>query len=391
VFEVPNVINVASGQFDQLINNWIPENRDSTNQLAVVQLNHPAQSDSPNNKEYGRDDFPNASAWIAALDNVARLINIMNGPSHTEGTGHRPGTPSESEFKRYLSLGLHVGPTADQDNHKQNWGDATDGRTGVIAPSLTKANILTALRERHVYASEDKNLKVVARVNNQLIGSLIRSPNVPTDNSNLNITVTLSDADEPGATYTVQVFAGKIGGAVAEAVRTASREGNGSVSIANIKYTGGRQYFYFKIIQRNDDDEQDRVWTAPVWFEPGPDNVPPPPLRPDSPPPPNDPATPVGLTLSVDRAGEEATITNTGLESVPLAGWTLRSVRGDQRFLIPAGTTIAAGATLIVRSGLNAVGALPGTLIWTTSFIWNNEEDPAELIDPMMNIVAEDR
>jgi hypothetical protein len=138
-----------------------------------VLLNHPAQSDSPNEIEYGLDDFPTPAEWVSKLDNVARLINIINGPSHEPGTGHPPSKPSEGEFKRYLSLGFHVAPTADQDNHEENWGDATEARTAVLANSLTKADLFAAIRARNVYATEDRNLRVIARVNDQLIGSRI--------------------------------------------------------------------------------------------------------------------------------------------------------------------------------------------------------------------------
>jgi hypothetical protein len=72
-------------------------------------------------------------------------------------------------------------------------------------------------------------------------------------------------------------------------VHSVSRQGDGEVTITNVAYAGGNQYFYFKIIQSHDDDEgTDRVWTAPVWFEP---NV-------VTPPVPSGPST---LRLSVDR------------------------------------------------------------------------------------------
>ena len=43
------------------------------------------------------------------------------------------GNPSESEFLRYLNFGFHVAPTADQDNHRENWGNSTHARVGVVA------------------------------------------------------------------------------------------------------------------------------------------------------------------------------------------------------------------------------------------------------------------
>ena len=100
---------MENGRFDTLLNTWIPANLDSTGQQAIVLLNHPTLSKSPNDIEYGRDDFGgDVPKWIATLDKVARLINMINGPADTVGTGPDPGEPSETEFNRYLSFGFHV-------------------------------------------------------------------------------------------------------------------------------------------------------------------------------------------------------------------------------------------------------------------------------------------
>jgi hypothetical protein len=136
VLDAPAVIEVPNGDFKTLLENWLPLHLDTQGQPPLLLLNHPTLG--PDNKEYGIDDFPSTAAWLAALDPRAPLINLMNGPSDKPGTHHPPGEPSESEYQRYLNLGLHVGPTADQDNHKPNWGDSTDARTGVLAPSLIK-------------------------------------------------------------------------------------------------------------------------------------------------------------------------------------------------------------------------------------------------------------
>ena len=194
VFEVGEVIrsvDVPSGQWNTLFNTWLPTHLDSTGQPAIMLLNHPATTDSPNSVEYGIDDFANLGSWLAALDKHVALINIINGPSHAGETG--PGRPSESEFLRYLAIGLHVAPTADQDNHQPNWGDAARPRTAIIAPSLTKANILAAMRSRHVYASQDPNLKIIATVNGRLMGTRFQGTDVPTPNAMLNISVKISD------------------------------------------------------------------------------------------------------------------------------------------------------------------------------------------------------
>lgn len=374
VFEVSDVIDTAdvpNGSFNKLLD-WLQVHRDSTGQVALLLLNHPATNNSPNDKEYGRDDFGSAQEWISKIDSHAELINIINGPSHEPGTGHRPGRASEGEFLRYLSLGFHVAPTADQDNHKENWGDTTDARTAVIAKELTKTAVLDALRARNVYATEDKNLRLTPRVNGHLIGTIAGTGNIPGVGSELSLSIEIQDDDEPLATYEVQVFSGKVGENPADVVRTAERTGNGVLSIPGVSYEGGHQYVFFKVRQSHDDAQNvDHAWTAPVWFDPS------------EPAPSNQ----VNVALTVDLAKEEARVTNMGDQQLDLSAWKLVSTVGAQEFKFPAGTVLAAGASVTVTSGRNARSG-PGFLLWTKNFIWNNSGDPAELYDKTNKLIV---
>jgi len=203
------------------------------------------------------------------MDKQAQLLEILNGPSTTRDSGVTPAEMAESEYLRYLQLGFHVGPTGNQDNHYFTWGTATNARTGVIATELTKAAIYKALTDRHVYASEDLNLRVIFWINDHLCGDRITAP---TQNSELKIEFTICDDDEPESTYNIDVYSGKICEANAESIETYSIEGNtqqGNVNtIEDIRYTGGFQYIFFKITQLAEHGHNDRAWTAPVWFEP---------------------------------------------------------------------------------------------------------------------------
>lgn len=309
-------------------------------------MNHHATADRPNNLEYGIDDFGgDTAAWLAALDPRAELINLINGPSHTDGTHLPPGSPSEGEFRRYLNLGLHAAPTADQDNHKRNWGDATDARTAILAPALTKAALLTAMRQRRVYATEDRNLRLIYRVNGQLLGSRITGATVPAQGAALTVLLAITDDDEPNAGYTVEVFSDEIGGnEVASIVRTQSVTGNGMHNITGVSYQGGAQYVYLRVRQA----DGNRAWTAPVWLEPM--------GAPEGGIPPGG-GTTISASLVVDAVAETARITNTGAGPVELTGWRLISVRGNQVFdQFPAGFTLNPGQSVTVTSGPMAAG-----------------------------------
>jgi len=381
VFEVREVIaasDVANGSWDDLLNTWIPGNLDEQNLPALILLNHPATSGSPNNREYGRDDFGSFDDWRTALDVHAQLINIINGPSHDNP---RPGAPSESEYRRYLNFGFHLGPTADQDNHRRNWGSAADTRTGVIASELSKTAIMAALRSRHVYASEDRNLSVIARIGGHLIGTRVTGNAVPQTDAALPIAVAINDPDEPLVSYEVEVFSDHVGGGEdADIIHTETVSGNGTFNISGVSYAGGHQYLFLKITQRHDDvPEGDRVWTAPVWFE-GSSSGPPSPGTGE----PN-------LSLAVDLRRETARVINDGADSVDLAGWTLTSVRGNQVFTFPSGTVIGPGQTMTVVSGPRAANASDNELDWPgNQHIWRNAGDPGELRDEAQNVIATD-
>ena len=276
-FDVPEVIDeddVPNGEFDTLLEDFLPANLDSFGDQALLQLNHPWNSNCPNSREYGRDDFASFTQWRSILDARAQLIEVINGPSHSSGENLHPATVADFEFRRYLNLGFHLAPTANQDNHFETWGTITNARTGVIAESLTKANVMGALKERHCYASLDKNLRIVARVEDELIGSIVAKPQ---NGSDVDVKITLHDDDEDSGDYWVEVFADEIGGDSngerADLVATYgplefSSDPNAvnEWTLPDLEYEGW-DYIYFKIQQGPSGSEKEQAWLAPVWFE----------------------------------------------------------------------------------------------------------------------------
>ncbi len=83
---------------------------------------------------------------------------------------------------------------------------------------------------------------------------------------------------------------------------------------------------------------------------------------------------------SVGLVSEEVILRNTTATSVDVSRWTLVSVVGDQRFVLPQGTVIPAGGSLVIVSGPGAMGGA-GRLVWTTAHIWNNSGDTAALLN----------
>lgn len=270
VFEINAVIPSSNGRYDQLVG-WLAQNPDSEGLPAIIQFNHPSAEFRRTN-EYGRDDFGDDGAWLREMGRHAALIEIISGPGLSEGVGVAMARDREYDYVHYLNMGFRVAPTANQDNHYYNWGDMTSARTGVVATALTREAILGALRARHVYATTDENLRVIATVNGKLCGDAIP---VPQSGSELAITIEIADDDEPDAAYQIEVFSDTgPGGDLAASIEFKDLgTGNGTHRVEGIAATGANQYVFFRIYQRVGDDEGedargDSVWTSPVWMDP---------------------------------------------------------------------------------------------------------------------------
>ena len=98
---------------------------------------------------------------------------------------------------------------------------------------------------------------------------------------------------------------------------------------------------------------------------------------------------------TVDLETEVVTIVNLGNVPQNMTGWMLVSEVGGQAFRFPSGHTLAPGATVLVTSGPNGHLAPPAVLQWLKSdgtpsraYVWNNDGDPALLMDADGNTVS---
>lgn len=264
VFDVPDVIVVPNGQYDQLAA-WAATAHDSSGRAPLMQMNHP--EDAASAKDYGRDDFASAAAWVAAMDPLVELIEVLNAPALKDGAGFR-AKRKEATYLGYLNLGFHAAPSTGHDNHYKNWGVSTAARVAVIADRLTKSEVMAALRARHAYATEDRNLRVIYRANGALGGDIVTAPAA---GSMLNLTVSIHDDDEPTAKYRVEVLADLPGGAVATVATSVNVQGDTPtpLTLPGIAFKGRGEYVLLRVTQTNAPGgaATDRVWTAPVWFE----------------------------------------------------------------------------------------------------------------------------
>lgn len=95
--------------------------------------------------------------------------------------------------------------------------------------------------------------------------------------------------------------------------------------------------------------------------------------------------------LSGDTMPEAVVIRNTSAFAQSMDGWSLVSVVGPQTFRFSdqaPGFVLAAGSTVRLESYTNAGNNPPAVLFWTSSAIWNNAGDKAELRDPNGQVVS---
>lgn len=364
VFDVADVIPTANGAFDELLS-WTASHPDFAGDAPVLQFNHP-RTGKRAAADYGRDDFGGDEVgWVQAMSPHVSLIEVFNAPALRDGK-HQRTEDRSGLYLRHLNLGFHLAPSVGQDNHFRNWGVSSDARVAVITPTFTRRGIIQALRSRHAYASEDMNLRIVFRVGSALQGDIVPPPAL---GSELPLTVQIVDDDEPDAAYRVDVFKDVAGGKPASApVESFEVSGNQAqpVPLEGVRYEAEGEYVLLRVTQIGEEDDEhpidDRVWTAPIWFESAATHdhgASLPRLR---------IAALIPDPIGEDLINEQVTLKNLGTASVSLAGWQIRDLAGNAWLLDGLGQLGAGESKTIIRN------SQPMSL--------NNGGDEIELVAP---------
>ena len=197
---------------------------------SVSQFNHP---------DTVHGDFERFDHYSPQYDAVVSLLEVAG----------EDGVVDCEYYDLALDKGWHVAPTNNQNNHKGQWGDASDARTVVLAKSLTEEALYAAMKDRRVYATQDSDLAIYYELNGTVMGSILPK------SEEAEITVFLSDPTDE-AIGSVEVVAD--GGAVlvSEYVGTPSQ-------VLELSASGGHSYYYLRITQ----PDGDVAVTAPVWMD----------------------------------------------------------------------------------------------------------------------------
>ncbi len=201
----------------------------------VSQFNHPGTT-------FGT--FSDFAYWDPEIDTRITLVEVGNGEGAIGSGGY---FPSYNYYTMALDKGWHVAPTNNQDNHKGKWGTANDARDVIISDSFTEQGIYDALKDRKVYATEDKNLEINYTLNDELMGTIIKD--VP---ESLNLKVSVSDADDAIQKAEVIANSGRI---------VYSWDVNAQSKELSTTLKPDYSYYYIRVTQM----DGDIAVTAPVW------------------------------------------------------------------------------------------------------------------------------
>ncbi len=203
----------------------------------LAQFNHPGMT-------FG--NFQNF--WfVPEADKYVNLVEIGNGNSASSDT---ISNEMYSNFILALNRGWHISPTANQDNHKQNWIGANDSRTGVLAKSLTYDDIMEALWNRRTFASEDKNVKLYFFGNNEVMGSILY------DSTKVTLNIKYEDKNDPVEKLSILTQS--------KVFEFNEVVGKDSFEIVKTFDVPDGYEWYFVYIRQKDGNE---IVSAPIWVE----------------------------------------------------------------------------------------------------------------------------
>ena len=163
---------IQDAQYDALFR-WAKDHAD------FAQFNHPGswQGESGRNqtvKNFGEGLYATTADFAREVGGVTATCALLNSVVG----GHLSGADKHSTqkvhravngtflalWKRFLNMGFHLAPSADQDTHWLNCGTVTAARTAAWAKSRTYDDLMEAFRARRVYMTEDDEMVVAFQV-----------------------------------------------------------------------------------------------------------------------------------------------------------------------------------------------------------------------------------
>lgn len=220
-----------------------------TGPVVVAQFNHPQMPGKPKVK-----NFKDYSGRTKERNEVVRLAEIWNS---TENLNY------VRTVQKIWALGWKVAPTGNNDVHGIYGLENRRMRTGVLAESLTRENIMAALKARRVYATVEPVLHFDFMMNGHAMGTALESaPEGPLE-------ARVFANDPAGAVISrVEIFGGDYeppGGAGTEPQRLTSIPLGKSVKTGKAVVPGGHDFYY--AVAFKEGAETPRAFSSPIWMD----------------------------------------------------------------------------------------------------------------------------
>lgn len=160
-------------------------------------------------------------------------------------------------FKRLLYVGYHLGIGYDHDNHYTNFGRSNGGRLVVLAPTLSRQNIMDAMQAMRFYGSDDFNAELVFTLENNPMGSICSGSVYPT----LYVEHQDRDGERADSIKIWRGFKNDPSGQYAQLVHIQRQSDITQWTDYGIQ--SGIEYYYFTEIK-----QEDGQWIAgsPIWY-----------------------------------------------------------------------------------------------------------------------------
>ena len=245
-----NIINTpawksayAPGNTFAAIYGWLTA---QDNGLIAAQFNHPG---APG--EITAPNYNNYAGRTKPINDILCLVEIWNS---TDKMGYVP------VIRKIWAAGWKVAPVGGTDVHGI-WGiEKRTLRAGVLADSLTRDDLMRAIRARRVYATVEPRLQLEFRLNNSIMGTAFER--------------------RPAGPLQVQIFADNPGGAAIERAEIfgARYDTNGGGTellatltpgaadhVARAEVANGYDFYYAAVYKTGKADAV--AFSAPVWMD----------------------------------------------------------------------------------------------------------------------------
>jgi hypothetical protein len=195
--------------------------------------------------------------WDATADQAVVGMPFRSGPAFSQNfTYSNPSTGSYwSRYTQLLKQGYHVGIGLDHDTHYSVFGRSQQGRMGLMAPKLTKNDMMYALRKMHFYSTDDWNFRPEFKINEQPMGSILEQSGNPT------IFMDCIDLDLSETVSAIYIYHG-VTGSGQQATLLTQINGLSMATYTDTLLNGETYYYYARIVQADGDE----IFTSPIWY-----------------------------------------------------------------------------------------------------------------------------